>query len=189
MQKIDRHTKDEELMQELVKGNEQAFNALYQRYADKLHAYFWRMLNKDKEQAADFTQQLFLKLIEHKSSFDSNKRFKTWIYTLAANMVKNEYRSRERLSKRIPMAVHWLKDDSLSFLDNMDADIRQKRLENAIESLDKKHKECFLLRHQQGCSIKEISRILQCPEGTVKSRLHYALKVLSKRLKKVRDVM
>ena len=56
----------------------------------------------------------------------------------------------------------------------------------AIDSLDEKHRQCFLLRHQQGCSIKEISEIIQCPEGTVKSRLHYALKHLSGKLRKVR---
>ena len=102
------------------------------------------------------------------------------------NMIKNEYRSRDRQSKRVHMALHWQKDISLDFLHELDEDIRNRRLQNAIDSLDEKHRQCFLLRHQEGLSIKEVSVILQCPEGTVKSRLHYALKHLSVRLEKVR---
>ncbi len=170
-------------MQRLQTGDELAFNALYQRYSAQLYAFFWRMLNQNKAIAEDFTQQLFMKIIEHKEKFDTKQKFSSWAYTLASNMVKNEYRSRERQSKRVVMARHWQKDNSLDFLKGMDTEIWQKRLQKAIASLEEKHRQCFVLRHQQGLSIKEISAITQCPEGTVKSRLHYALKHLSGRLK------
>jgi len=173
-------------MQQLQAGDEQAFNEIYHRYSGKLHAFFWRMLNKETTVAEDFTQQLFMKIIENKKRFDSQQKFSTWIYTLASNMVKNEYRSRERQSKRIHLIKYWQHDNSLDFLYNMDQPIREQRIQRAIDSLEKKHRQCFLLRHQQGLSIKEISKIIQRPEGTVKSRLHYALKYLSEKLKKVR---
>ena len=173
-------------MKRIAKGDELAFNVLYQRYGSKMYHFFWRMLYKNKTVAEDFTQQLFLKIIEHKERFDANQSFSTWIYTLASNMIKNEYRSKDRQLKRVEMAKHWQVDNSLDFIQEMDQAFRKNRINAAIQSLDDKHKECFILRHQQGCSIKEISEITQCPEGTVKSRLHYALKHLSVKLKKVR---
>lgn len=188
MDRTQQNRSDEALMKHLQSGNEAAFNALYHRYSAKLHGFFWRMLNKDKVVAEDFTQQLFMKIIEHKGRFDSNQKFSTWAYTIASNMVKNEYRRRERQSKRVVMAKNWQRDQSLNFLKDMDADIWKNRLQKAINNLEEKHQQCFILRHQQGLSIKEISEITQCPEGTVKSRLHYALKSLSGQLKKVRHL-
>jgi len=188
LNKIEQNISDEQLMKRLQLGNEAAFNALYHRYSSKLYGFFWRMLNKDKVAAEDFTQQLFMKIIENKSRFDSNHKFSTWVYTIASNLVKNEYRRRERQSKRVVMAKHWQKDNSLDFIENMDAKIWSNRLQKSIENLDEKHRQCFILKHQEGLSIKDISKIIQCPEGTVKSRLHYALKHLSGQFEKVRHL-
>ena len=116
-------------MQQLQAGDEQAFNALYHRYSAKLHAFFWRMLNKDTAVAEDFTQQLFMKIIEHSGRFDTKKVFSTWVYTLASNMVKNEYRNRDRQSKRVEMAQYWQDDDSLNFLQGLDEEVRNNRLQ------------------------------------------------------------
>ena len=86
---------DEELMSLLTKGGQSAFDELYNRYSKPLLNFFFRMLNSDREKAEDLLHDLFLKIIEKPESFDGTKKFNTWFYTLASNMIKNEYRSRQ----------------------------------------------------------------------------------------------
>ena len=87
---------DEALMSRIAKGNTAAFELLYDRYSNRMHAFFRRMLGNDSELANDFLQELFMKIIEKPKAFDVERRFSTWIYTVASNMCKNEYRRRER---------------------------------------------------------------------------------------------
>ena len=90
-----RSCSDEDLMRRIGQGDEQAFDHLYQRYSGKMLSYFYRLLNQEEEKAQDMLQDLFMKLVEKPHLFDPSKRFSTWLYAIASNMVKNEYRSRE----------------------------------------------------------------------------------------------
>lgn len=176
-------------MRRVQKGNETAFNVLYERYGTRLYSYFWRALAQEKETAEDFTQQLFLKLIENRTAFDPQKTFAAWLFTIAANMVKNEYRRRNRLAKNkknvlVPASPH----SEEAWLHQLDDDYKQRKLAQAIQRLTLKHRQVFLLRYQEELSIKEISEIIDCPEGTVKSRLYYAIKYLSEQLENIRSV-
>ena len=83
---------NEELMVYLREGKEMAFNEIYKRFSMSLYWFFIQKLDPKTSKAEDFLQDLFIKIIENAESFDSNKNFKTWIYTLAYNMCKNEYR-------------------------------------------------------------------------------------------------
>lgn len=173
---------DEALMAQIQKGQEAAFNALYERYGGRLYRYFYRMLGQAEEQAHDFTQELFLKIIEKPEAFDPERRFSAWVYTVAGNMVKNEYRRRAKQPAigQVPASLAGADADQL--LDDLDAEARQNYIEKAVQALRPQHRECFLLRYQEGLSVQEVSRILDCPEGTVKSRLHYSLKKLNELL-------
>jgi len=173
---------DEQLLGLLSKRDEASFNELYKRYADKMYAYFYRMLYQDKELAADFTQSLFLKIFEKASSFNAKNKFSTWIYSIASNMCKNEYRRNAR-----PVPIIFLQQQLFDAVlpkgpSNVDEEIFQKHLQQAINELEPKHKECYVLRFQQELTIKEISESIKVPEGTIKSRLHYALKNLAGKL-------
>ncbi len=176
---------DEQLMQLIGKGNDKAFAELYDRYSNKMHYYFYRMLYQNKEKADDFTQDLFMKLIEKANLFDSNRKLSTWLYTIAANMCKNEYRRKERnivSSQLPPYADEFFLADETVITEVLDKKLFQEHLQNAIEGLDEIHQQCFVLRYQEELSVKEISEILNCPEGTVKSRIHYSLKKLAQKL-------
>lgn len=173
---------DAQLVVYIAKGNEAAFNELYARYAQRMYAYFYKMLYQDKELASDFTQTLFLKLFEKAKSYNSQYAFSTWIYTLAGNMCKNEYRRQSRPDPILQMPQKMF-DVSLPLgPQNIDSEIFNKHLQHAINELDSIHKQVFVLRYQDELSIKEISVIVDCPEGTVKSRLYYTLKKLSDKL-------
>lgn len=173
-------------MRQVQKGREAAFNVLYQRYGPKLYTYFWRALAQEKEVAEDFTQQLFLKLIEGRASYDAGRTFSTWLFTIAANMVKNEYRRRSRLAKNEPRYSHGDSGFETPSLGQLDTAYQQAQLNKAMNQLAEKHRQVFLLRYQEEMSIKAISEVVGCPEGTVKSRLYYAVKYLAKQLENIR---
>lgn len=173
---------DAKLISFISKGDEGAFNELYMRYSQRMYAYFFKMLYQDKELAADFTQSLFLKVFEKAKNFNSDYSFSTWAYTIASNMCKNEYRRQGRPDPVIKMPLLAFNITEAKGPANLDSEIFQKHLQAAINELEEKHKQCFVLRYQDEHSIKEIAEILDCPEGTVKSRIFYALKKLSEKL-------
>lgn len=177
------HTlEDKLLIQLLAKKDELAFNELYHRYADKMYGFFYRMLYQDEELAADFTQSLFLKVFEKAGLYQDRYEFSTWIYSMASNMCKNEYRRNSRPRPVIFLQKKMLESIAPTAPVLMDNEIFREHLQHAINGLDNKHKHCFIMRYQNDLSIKEISLVMDCPEGTIKSRIHYALKKLSEKL-------
>jgi RNA polymerase sigma-70 factor, ECF subfamily len=174
---------DEQIMLLVQKGRTEALSELYDRYSGKMLNFFYRMLNKDIDNAKDFAQDLFLKIISNPSAFDCSKKFSVWIYTIAGNMCKNEYRRVSVRNEHKNSMIHQYTDNKSYIEDKIDYKLFKTNLDESLEKIDTNQKEIFLLRFQQELSIKEISEILQCPEGTIKSRLFYTVKILSDRLK------
>ncbi len=171
---------DEQLMRQLASsGCELSFGELYDRYSVRMHRYFYRLLNNDAHRADDFTQELFMKVVEKAALFDPERRFSTWLYTVAGNMVKNEYRRTSRQTPPPPV------DDFLNenFSEDHDNQVFAQHLNHALGELDETQRQCFVLRYQEEMSLREIAEILDCPEGTVKSRMFYTLKKLGTKLR------
>jgi RNA polymerase sigma-70 factor (ECF subfamily) len=168
-------------------GREKAFDELYGRYAARMLAFFYRKLDRDAQKAQDFLQDLFLKIAEKPGYFDISKSFVVWIYTVAYNMCKNEYRKmavRGGGTARTDVSeLANLPDLSAAKVsEKLDRDFFADSLHKALEGLDEKHQTAFILRYNDNLSIRQISLVLECAEGTVKSRLFYALKKLSSEL-------
>lgn len=176
---------DAALMQQLAANNRDAFSEIYRRYGNRMYGYFYRMLGQNTLKAEDFCQELFLKVLEKNKQFDPAASLKTWLYTIAANMVKNEYRRLGRRPQLVPLDQLSLRAAVEGGGIELDQKIFNQQLQSAILQLEPPHRTCFVLRYQEELSIKEISEIVGCPEGTVKSRIHYALRKLSKRLQAV----
>jgi len=176
--------RDEELMSLIIKGTgsqkRKAFDCLYKRYSQKLLEYFFFMLNKDNDKAQDFLQDLFLKLVEKPELFDVSKQFKSWMFTIASNMCKNEYR---RLEVRAEYQKDYQETDYTSQPAWLEVEEDYKIIRQTINSLDSDHRSVITLRYRFDMSIKEIAQITGSPEGTVKSRLYYATQKLSKKFK------
>lgn len=172
---------DQELVKLLMQGKEAAFDALYERYAEQMYRFFYKMLYQDETKAEEFCQTLFIKVFEKSNTIDPSKKFSTWLYAVAANLCKNEYRRHSRIKPIIFLDENAKKIEPLApqLIDN---EIFNKKLQLAINKLDDKHRLCFVLRYQEDKSIPEISEVLGCPQGTVKSRLHNALKKLAMQL-------
>jgi len=171
---------DEQLM-ELFRINKDgqgdpAFDHLYNRYAKRMLNFFYYSLQNDYKKAQDFLHDLFLKIIENKARFDRSKQFQSWIYRMAYNMCKNEYRS---LSIKKKYQDHVLYTEEIS-------DTGQKidrDLQLCIHSLEQEQRALIILRFKMNLSVKDIAGIMDCPEGTVKSRLFYATRELSRMYK------
>jgi RNA polymerase sigma-70 factor, ECF subfamily len=177
---------DEDLMRLISQGKVQAFDELYRRYSERLMVYFVRMLNFNKAHAEDALQDLFMKIVERPSLFDNGRSFKTWIYSVASNTCKNYYRHKEVMKQsENKLQPEKPANDEVFYLlaARMDAGNFRKVLDEVLNTLSPEKKEVFLLRYQEDRTIYEIAEILQCPEGSVKSRLHYTLKILEEKLK------
>jgi len=181
---------DEALMQAISKGEKRAFDELYARYSKPLLTYFMRMLWKDREKAEDFVHDLFAKIIQKPEYFDPARTFKTWMYSVANNMCKNEYKKQEvRKNTSNGVENHCaVSDPSINVLGEVQDNQFKEVFTQRMSELDEKHSEAFHLRHVEGLSIKEIAEVLELNEGTVKSRVFYAIKYLAEGLKEFNPV-
>lgn len=173
---------DEQLMQFIQKGKEAAFDELYNRYSSRMYFYFYKMLWQDEEKANDFTQELFMKIIEKPQLFDLQKRFSTWCYTMANNLCKNEYRKQTNRQKAYNGNQLINNEQSTETQIEIDKTNFEKDLQYALDQLPTAHRACFILRYREALSVNEISEILDCPAGTIKSRLFYATKKVSEQM-------
>lgn len=176
---------DEQLVIAMAGGDQRAFDHLYERFASPLLSYFMRMLWRDREKSEDFVHDFFTKLIHKPELFDTTRSFKTWMFSVANNMCKNEYKRKEvRKNTTNGLDTHYVVKDPVSNTENQTHHSLFKEAYNQqITQLEDKHREVFEMRHFDGLSIKEISDALQINEGTIKSRLFYATKYLAQGLK------
>lgn len=174
---------DEELMSLITAGDKRGLKEIYDRYSHKLLFYFYRMFAGDEEKSQDFLQDVFLKIIEKPNLFNPKLKFSTWIFTIASNLCKNEYRRlkvREIVESQPNLDTHACRDDDQG--KNIDNNIIEKAIESELARMDPDQSSTFILRFQENLSIKEIGAILDCSPGTVKSRLFYITRKLSSRL-------
>lgn len=174
---------DERLMELVVRGDERAFGALYDRYHGRLLNYFHRMLWHDRERARDMLQDLFTKLAQRPASYDPSRPFQTWLFSVANNMCKNAYRHHEVVKAA---AVHMrYEDDRVQATNGVGVDHERfrDRLDVELDKLDPDHKATFVMRYHEDLAIKEIATAFGISEGTVKSRLFYTIKKLAERMK------
>jgi len=183
---------DEQLMQYMTLGKETAFNEIYNRFSASIYWFFYQKINQNGARAEDLTQDLFLKLIEKSDSFKKNKCFKAWIYAIAYNMCKNEYRRikvKERHLRLRDIDISRLINKDVANLGKVyDHELFSKRLRIELDKLCQKYSTTFILRHEHGLSIKAIAEVMSCPEGTVKSRLFFATKQLSSNLETFKSI-
>jgi RNA polymerase sigma-70 factor (ECF subfamily) len=181
---------DEELMKALSKGDQRAFDELYKRFYGQLLGYFKNMLWGDREKAEDMVHDIFAKIIKNPDYFDSNRSFRTWLFSVASNMCKNEYK-KQAVRKNTTTGVEDYR--SISSSTNVLAEVQDIQFQQAFEEnlakMDEKHREVFALRHLEGLSMKEIAEVMEINEGTVKSRLFYATKFLAEKLKVYNPVL
>ena len=152
---------------------------LVRRYRAPLYNFVYRFVN-DRETAEDIVQETFLRCLRHRHQFPAIEQVSTWLYTIAGNLAKTELRRRKRW--------HWVaigpseEEERTSYYEPVDREALpgeatdtksvQQTVVSAIHTLPDEFRDAVLLRDLNGLSYEEIAKIIECPVGTVKSRVN-----------------
>jgi RNA polymerase sigma-70 factor (ECF subfamily) len=174
---------DEELVSAHLDGRPGAFRELHDRYRHRLSHFILRKTG-NPERVPDLLQDTWVRVARHLHRFDTGRNFSTWVFTIAANLCKNELRNRAR-ARVIPF--RYLESqrsgdrEGVQFEDYTRTPDRlfqrrelQRLVEDAVGRLSEDHQRVFHLREIRGFSYREVAGILGIRLGTVKSRLHRA---------------
>lgn len=171
-----------EIIEMCLSGDERAWSEFTSRWEPRLFRFLCRMLS-DSERAKDLVQDTFIRVFRHLPSYDPSKSFATWIYTIASNLARNEFRNRKRnplislnrfshsfvLSER-PTAVTRERNPEEQLLN----DERMEIISKLIETLPEHHQEVLHWRYVVGMSYKDMADEADVLVGTIKSRLSRA---------------
>jgi RNA polymerase sigma-70 factor, ECF subfamily len=185
---------DEELLSGYRQGDRSSFAALVQRYQRELFHFLVRFLG-DRAAAEDIFQETFLQVHQSADQFDLQRRFRPWLFTIAANKARDLMRSQARRpTNPLQANISGGDDESGQFIDLMESadpmpgeamerEELQKVVQKTVEGMPEHLREILLLSYFHQFPYKEISDILQIPLGTVKSRLHAAVAYFADRWK------
>jgi len=170
---------DYSLIRAVQNGDMVAFNELVDRYKGRLMNVIGRMLSSTEE-AEDIVQETFIRVYQHRNSFNFQHCFSTWIYTIGLNLARNELRKRKKFKY---YEISEMQGNESEFAVEMKLPSRlPKILNNAIKELPDKYKMAFLLRDIEEMSYEEVAKVLNIPLGTVKSRVNRARMILRDKL-------
>ncbi|WP_127529322.1 RNA polymerase sigma factor [Paenibacillus kobensis] len=162
----------------------QHFEAVYDQYRERIRNYI--AVKTNSAAADDLTQQAFLKAMENFRLFNHNSSLFTWIFKIAQNIVKNEYRTRSRNKEIVHEDIDF-QSQSISLDIARSIDIRID-ITAALAQLNELDQQIISLRFFVDCTLLEISKIIGMPESAVKNRLYRALNKLKKELKEWGDI-
>lgn len=184
--------KDEDLVVQAREGNKGAFSELVVRYQDRVITIVSQRI-RDRESAYDIAQEVFIKAYKGLKGFKAESGFYTWLYRIAVNTTYSHRRKAARRGSPLSLdrAYGGGEDDGKHEVADEGTDpgqeaIRQEQIDAvraAVAELEDDFNEVIVLRDLQGLSYEEIADILQCPVGSIKSRLHRARKKLLAKLK------
>lgn len=182
------------IVAELKSGSEEAYNWLIAHYHQPIYSLVYRIVN-DPADAADTTQEVFLKVFRGMKRFNGESSLKTWLYRIAIHEASNHRRWWFRhKSKESPIEaqedasgnsfglVNTLVDHGESPLELLAHEEIRARVEGELRQVPEPYRTTVLLRDIEGLSYEEIAEVLQVSLGTVKSRLIRGREALKKRL-------
>lgn len=188
---------EKELLSQCKQGNRNAFNILVETYQSRVLNMAYGMLS-NAEDANDAAQEVFIKIYRNIERFEEKSSLSTWIYRITVNVCNDMLRKRTRHAPTISLFSRGNNDDDekpLEIKDNtptpeerMEMTETQKEVRHALDELSDEFKTVITLYDLEGLSYDEISEILKCPVGTIKSRLNRARKALKKNLSEKREL-
>ncbi len=196
------HT-DEELVERIRKGDDNASELLIRRYQEKAYAIAWSMCGRDREEAKDIVQDVFMKVLRNIRKFQGKSSFYTWFYRILLNTCLDR-RRRQSVWKKIFFSWNPARredEDSANPLEDQ-PDMSEnadplavlsgkefgKEVQKVLDSLSEKQRTVFQLKVFHEMSIPEIAEVMNTAQGTVKSHLFRATRYLQENLKEWRDM-
>lgn len=181
---------DNELLEKFIKGDHDAFAALLHRYEKPLYAFLYRFTN-DHALAEDIFQNTFMQIYRVARSFDGDRQFRPWLYTIAANKARDALRKRNKLKvSSLDANISGDSEGIGSFAELMPSKIPSpdeisvnlettQAVQSIVEELPDHLRVVLTMAYFGQLPQKRIAEILEIPVGTVKSRLHHAVKLFA----------
>lgn len=182
-------TDDQKLMELTQKGNQQAYEKLFNKYRDKIMNYI-NFMTKDKNKAEELTHDVFLKVYKNKEMYNPSNKFSTWLYSIA------KYTTLDYLKKKKDVLLDDYKDPELegSMVENVEddeADIEtsliakaeKEVLDKCLNNLKESQKQALALRTYSELSYDEISEVMETSVSSIKSLINRAKKALTECVK------
>jgi RNA polymerase sigma-70 factor (ECF subfamily) len=187
---------EKHLLEKAKNGDVEAFESLVESYQKKAFNIAYRMIG-NYDDASDLTQEAFIRIYKSISNFKEQSSLSTWIYRIITNVCLDELRRRK--NRNIVSIDEGIKLDDSEVKRQIESGAptpeemaerneMKKVVAEAIKTLSDEHRTVILLRDIQGFSYEEIARIVECPEGTVKSRINRARQALKDILKTKREL-
>ncbi len=181
---------DRELVERVQAGEKQAFDLLVLRYQQKLIKLISRYV-RDPQEASDVAQEAFIKAYRALPRFRGDSSFYTWLYRIGVNTAKNHLVAQGRRPPDADIEVQDAErldiDAMLREHDTPEAEAHRDEVERtvieAIEALPEELRTAVTLRELEGMSYQEIATVMDCPVGTVRSRIFRAREAIERRLR------
>jgi RNA polymerase sigma-70 factor (ECF subfamily) len=181
---------DQQLVDRVLSGNKNAFNLLVLRYQHRVLALVGRFIH-DSHEAEDVCQEAFIKAYRALPLFRGDSAFYTWLYRIAVNTAKNYLVARNRRPPASDLEVADAEQSEagsvLREIENPESKLATANLklviEQAIEDLPEDLRTAFTLREFSGLSYEDITVVMDCPVGTVRSRIFRAREAIDKKIK------
>ena len=169
---------ESELLRRWQEGEHAAFESIVRRWQQPMARFLARMLGND-DGIADLCQEVFLRVYLNRSRYDERGTFSTWLYRIALNIARDSARRRKRLLFPLPAEVA---ANSRSAESNWEQRELHEAVVAALAELPEPHREVLVLRHHEDMNFEEMSRLLDVPASTLKSRFAVALRRMQERL-------
>ena len=169
---------EHELIGRLKEGDSDAIGEIVEKYKGPLFAFIMRMIT-DHAAAEDIFQETWLRVIRYVRNFRGDAKFSTWLFQIALNLCRDAERKKKRWS-HVP-----IEDYANSLSSEPDIDpiriLKAQQVQKIVAGLPVKMREVIVLRYYHDLSDQEISGIVGCPVGTVKSRFYRASEIIRKK--------
>lgn len=185
-----RSLSNEQLMDRVsANDDDRAFDELYHRFARRMMGFFYRQMNHDEERASDLMQDTFLRVWGARLRWKADTEFLPWIFTIAYNICKNEYRHSDYKTDYEQYVLNTQDED---YVDNaeveIDAKIFDKALQALLDTMSPEMRTLFSLRFEEELSVPQISGVMGIPQGTVKSRIHSLMRIVKDKMKQYGNI-
>jgi len=185
---------DEELVKKARKGDQRAFDLLVRKYQHRIFALISRYV-RDQDEVQDVAQEAFIKAWRALPRFRGDSAFYTWLYRIAVNTAKNHLVS---MGRRPPgsdidaeEAEQFIGSDGLQDIGTPESNLMSQELEavinQAINGLPQELKTAVTLREFEGLSYEDIAAVMECPVGTVRSRIFRAREAIEQAIRPLMD--
>lgn len=163
-------------MMEVASGDIRKMSVLFERYHQKLNSYFLKTL-MDQNLSKDLTQNVFEKMIKYRAGFKKDKSFKSWMFTIANNVMMDHFRKEKSMRTKAGKQAE-TKCKSFDPDAKMELDEQKQLLHQALDLLEPDAREILWLTRFERMKYAEIAVLKECTESAIKVKVHRAVKKL-----------